>query len=402
MVTYITMPKFGLSMEEGTIASWFFCEGDMVKIGDELAEINSEKITNVIEAPVNGIIRKILTCVNETSACGVNIAIIADTLEEKIVETPIVSKKTEKTEEAETNEPSLAPKSLSGILITPRAKKIADDKGIDYSAILGTGIGGAITIDDLKTYSVPNAEPAKIVKKNFVPAETIVTGNEKRMSQMQNMIAKKMFESMNTTAQTTISMEADVTDLSKIYNERKAIYAFEGYKLTYTAIVIKAVALALESHPKLRNRIVGENLILTENEINIGIAVDVEDGLVVPIIKNANLKHLKLICKELDELAEKARTNKLEMSEMSGGVFTITNLGMFGITTFTPIINIPESAILGIGSIREQLVIKNGSILTNKLMNMSLTHDHRIINGAPAARFLQDVNTILSDFEKLL
>jgi pyruvate dehydrogenase E2 component (dihydrolipoamide acetyltransferase) len=426
MVTKIEMPKYGLSMEEGTIVSWLVLEGDEVRKGDELVEVSTEKITNTVLAPADGVLRKILVEAEKTVPCGKIIAIITDRNEDIsdsfITEKEVAVKKVDDTTNVQTKSNSVK-KNLGEIKITPRAKKIAENKGIDCSGIVGTGIGGAITIDDIKEYInntknqvVEQCQPTEAIKEQHIsmvngestPAEVsklasvFDSTSEKKMSQMEAAIAKKMFESISTTAQTTISTDADITFLAELYDKRKQLYNEDGFKLSYTAILIKAVAVALEKHPKLRTRITEKNTLNVIDEINIGVAVDIPDGLVVPVIKNANVKSLKAICKELTELADKARTNKITLDDISGGILTITNLGMFGIKYFTPVINLPESAILGIGAITKELTIKDGGIFTRSIMNMSLTHDHRVISGAPAARFLQEVKDILTDFRRFV
>jgi pyruvate dehydrogenase E2 component (dihydrolipoamide acetyltransferase) len=419
MVTNVVMPKFGLSMEEGTINSWLVNEGDKVKKGDEIAEVSSEKITNMVEAPEDGVIRKIIGEADSTLPCGELIAIIADENED-ISNAASENKKAEPAANAVSDAISKVEpvsKDLSSVNITPRAKKIAEEKGIDYSSIAGTGIGGAITIDDIKKYVKEGKNEVKAevneevkqevkpeVKQVVVPevqssakVESHTAVNGKKMSQMQRIIAKKMFESMSTTAQTTISRDVDVTELVNWYKASKAKYKNEGFKLSYTAILIKVIASVLEKHPQLRTRIVGENELQTINDMNIGVAIDIEEGLVVPVIKSANAKDLKTICFELVDLTQRAKQNKLSMDEMSGGTLTLTNLGMFDIKYFTPVLNMPESAILGIGAITEQPMIKDGGLFSRSIMNFSLTHDHRVIDGAPAARFLKDINAILTD-----
>lgn len=411
MVTNVVMPKFGLSMEEGTINSWLVNEGDKVIKDQELAEISSEKLTNMALAPVEGVIKKIIAEADSTLPCGEIIAIIADENEDI---SDIVPEKKEAEAAAEAvPDTSLkvepVKKDLSGINITPRAKKIAEEKGIDYSGISGTGIGGAITIEDIKKCikEGSNGIKAEVKPEEKVEVKPEVNNNiinkpvaaekGRKMSQMQRTIAKKMFESMSTTAQTTISRDVDVTELVNWYNSSKLNYKNKGYKLSYTAILIKVIASVLEKHPQLRTRIIGDNELLTVNDMNIGVAVDIEDGLVVPVIKSANAKSLETICSELVDLTQKAKQNKLSYDEITGGTLTITNLGMFDIKYFTPVLNMPESAILGVGAITEQPMIKNGGIFVRSIMNFSLTHDHRVIEGAPAARFLKDINDILTN-----
>ncbi|MER0280577.1 dihydrolipoamide acetyltransferase family protein [Clostridioides difficile] len=418
MITEVKMPKFGLSMEDGTIGTWLIEEGNIVNKGDELLEIETDKITNTVEATEDGVLRKILFEEGEVVNCGEIICIIADANEDISGLNPTVKTNIEKEEDTSSLEQIIEVKNLEiEKRITPRAKKIAEEKGIDYSNIEGTGIHGAITIDDLKNFMNKNLEEkvietnqSEVVEKGVrqdatsIPqiksAKTTIRENDvvTKMTQMQNIIAKKMHESLLTTAQTTIATELEITNLTKVYKSLKEKYKNAGIKLSYTALIIKAVAQALENHPKLRTQVFDENHFKINDEINVGVAVDIPNGLVVPVIKNANLKDLRTICIELSDLSEKAKNNQLNQDEMSNGTITITNLGMFGITYFTPVLNTPESAILGIGSIIEKVLVKEGAFYAGSVMNMSLTHDHRVVDGAPGARFLQEVTQNLLDF----
>ncbi|MGS5516568.1 dihydrolipoamide acetyltransferase family protein [Clostridioides difficile] len=418
MITEVKMPKFGLSMEDGTIGTWLIEEGNIVNKGDELLEIETDKITNTVEATEDGVLRKILFEEGEVVNCGEIICIIADANEDISGLNTTVKTNIEKEEDTPSLELITEVKNLEiEKRITPRAKKIAEEKGIDYSNIEGTGIHGAITIDDLKNFMNKNLEEkvietnqSEVVEKGVrqdatsIPqiksAKTTIRENDvvTKMTQMQNIIAKKMHESLLTTAQTTIATELEITNLTKVYKSLKEKYKNAGIKLSYTALIIKAVAQALENHPKLRTQVFDENHFKINDEINVGVAVDIPNGLVVPVIKNANLKDLRTICIELSDLSEKAKNNQLNQDEMSNGTITITNLGMFGITYFTPVLNTPESAILGIGSIIEKVLVKDGAFYAGSVMNMSLTHDHRVVDGAPGARFLQEVTQNLLDF----
>ncbi|HBG8471068.1 Dihydrolipoyllysine-residue acetyltransferase component of pyruvate dehydrogenase complex [Clostridioides difficile] len=409
MITEIKMPKFGLSMEDGTIGTWLIEEGAVVNKGDELLEIETDKITNTVEAPESGILRKILFEEGEVANCGETICIIADVNEDVSELNQTV--KTDIEEEKDTSNFEQLTK------ITPRAKKIAEEKGINYSNIEGTGIHGAITIDDLKNFMNKNLKEKdintnqnKATKKEVrqdvasisqpKSAKTSIGENDVviKMTPMQNVIANKMHESLLTTAQTTIATEFEVTNLTKVYKGLKAKYKKSGVKMSYTALIIKAVAETLENHPKLRTQVFDENHFRVNDEINVGIAVDIPNGLLVPVIKSANLKDLRTICIELSDLSERAKNNQLNPDEMNNGTITITNLGMFGITYFTPVLNTPESAILGVGSIVEKVLVKEGAFYVGSIMNMSLTHDHRVVDGAPGARFLQEVTKNLLDF----
>ncbi len=425
MVTNIIMPKFGLSMEEGTIGSWLKKEGDSVSKGDALAEVATDKITNTVEATGDGVLRKIVVLEGETVPCGSLICIVADAGDDISGEG-----ETPKVEEAVAVQESPAvltvasPILQDNVIITPRAKKIAEEKGLEYSHIKGTGINGAITIDDLKRFGRPisTAAPVALVAPvaPVVPAAPIAPAPVAsiqpvqsaplklsadaeiiQMTPIQGTIFKRMQESISTTAQTTICTEADVTPLTKVYNGLKGKYKIAGLKLSYTAMIIKAVAQALENHPKIRTKVVDANHTTVCNEINIGVAVDTPNGLVVPVIKHANLKDLRSICIELADLSDRAKKAALKSEDMENGVITITNLGMFNITYFTPILNIPESTILGIGAIIQKVLVKDNSFFIGSVLNMSLTHDHRIIDGAPGARFLQEVTANLADFKWL-
>lgn len=419
MATLVVMPKFGLSMEEGVIGSWLVSEGSPVKKGDALVEVETDKIVNTIESTEDGVLRKVIAHEGDTIPCGAAVCIIASENEDisELMGDKISSNiKKESPTSANTNTAAIKISSTE-IKITPRAKKIADDKGIDYLKISGTGIHGAITIDDLKKFMIqtqdtPQKETvieqvqaqkaaASIGFNDFIAQDNGVNGQIIKMTPMQNTIAKKMFESISTQAQVTISAEAEVTPLTKLYKELKSKYKAAGIKLSYTAMIVKAAAQALENHPKMRSFIVDAHHYKLTDEVNIGLAIDTPTGLVVPVIHNANLKDLRTICLEIEDLAKKAVENKLTIEDMSGGTFTITNLGMFNISTFTPIINAPESAILGVGMIKQQIVVKNDTFSIGSMMNLSLTHDHRIIDGAPAARFLMEITSNLSDFRWL-
>lgn len=374
MATVVEMPKFGLSMEEGTIASWLKQVGDYVQKGEAIAEVTTEKITNTVEAPAAGILSKIIVAVDETVSCGAPIALLGDPGE------------------------NMAAPAKTDIKITPKAQKLALEQGIDYAGIAGTGIGGAITIADVKNYLQGYGSVATAAQDTVVGSPV----GESKMSQLRSIIASRMVESLTVAAQTTMTMDMEVTELVKAYKQAKPEFKASGLKLSYTAILIKAVAIALQKHDKFRTSIVDSNVLKTATAINIGVAVDIEDGLVVPVLKNVQSKDLKAICRELEDLAARARENRLAVDEMSGGTMTITNLGMFGIKYFTPILNLPECAILGVGTLTEQPVVKDGGIYVKSVMTFSLTHDHRIIDGAPAARFLNELQAILSSPSRLV
>jgi len=256
---------------------------------------------------------------------------------------------------------------VGAIVATPAARKLAKDLGIDLSTVKGTGPGGRITREDVE------AAP-----RTPVAAGTLLHG-------MRKSIADRMLKSLQSTAQLTITTEADVTDLVA---RRERLQT--QFPLTFTDLVVEAVAGALAAHPRLRMTVEGD-LAEPHGEINVGLAVALEDGLIVPVLRDADNKSLPQIAQEARELAEKARAGSLGVDEVRGGTFTVTNLGMYGVDAFTPIINQPQVAILGVGRMLQKPAVYEGQIAVRWMMTLSLTFDHRIVDGAPAAAFLQDV-----------
>ena len=448
MVTKVIMPKFGLSMETGVLGSWLVEEGASVTKGSALAEITTDKITNTCEAPKDGILRKILLPEGEEAACGEAIAVLADTADEDISAECGGGQSeggafADSAEQAAAASPVPEKAAPADIKITPRAKKVAEEQGLEYSHIQGTGLLGAITISDLKKHGIPRKDPASAASVSAAPSSASVPSSASgpasasglasasapasgpstasapaaapkavfdtrpcegedvivKMSTMETAIAKAMQNSLLTTAQATIATEAEITELVRVYKQLKGKYTNAGVKLSYTAMLIKAVAMALENHKALRSTMADETHIKISSRIHIGVAVDIPGGLIVPVIRDANMKDLRTICLELSDLTQRAKDNKLTSDQLGGATITITNLGMFGITYFTPVLNVPESAILGVGDIIEKLMVKDGGFYPASVMNFSLTHDHRIVNGAPAARFLKEVTASLQDFK---
>ena len=408
----ITMPRYGATMEEGTINSWSVKEGDHFSKGDVLGEIAIEKLSNELLAEEDGVVLKIVAEEGATIPCGEPILIVGgvnETAESIVVSTPIIEKASSQpvaAAPARADEPtSSSPGHKVGdysenAAIAPKALQLAQELGVDYHTIKGTGRLGMITREDIQK-AVSDGSALKTAAPAVVPAAPSVVSSEIRpMSQMQSVIARGMAESLRTTAQTTITMDMDATNLVSIYHNHKDEYSSKGQKLSYTTILIKIVALALVEHKQLRTVIDGSTF-TTRAEINIGVAVDIPEGLVVPNIKNAHQKSISQITVELEDLGKRARSNTLTLDEITGGTFTITNLGTLGIKYFTPVLNPGESCILGVGTIQEVPYVKDGGIFIKPILYLSLTHDHRVVNGAPAARFLQTLQQIMNDGEKL-
>jgi pyruvate dehydrogenase E2 component (dihydrolipoamide acetyltransferase) len=322
-------------------------------------------------------------------------------------------------------------KDYSNILATPSTKKLARELNVDLTQIVGTGENGAITRDDvlnasksssmqtsqLSSISIDSKKQANSVQssiQNNQPKISIVSSGEKsstnfgqieiiKFSPTRNAIYKHMIESKNNTVVFTISDEVDITDLYNFREKHKERYEKQGIKLTYLPFIVKSVVDAIEKHPVINSSVNDANKeIIVKKYYNIGIATDTSEGLVVPVIKNSNNKTILEIAKEISELSIKARDHKLSLEDMNGGTFTITSLGNSFGQVFTPVINYPESAILGVGRIIEKPVVLNGTITIRKIITLSLTCDHRIIDGAEGSRFMNDVKFNIENFETLL
>ncbi|MEM3577544.1 MAG: dihydrolipoamide acetyltransferase family protein [Candidatus Bathyarchaeia archaeon] len=352
MVTKVVMPKLSLTMKEGTVGKWYKREGEKVEKGEPIVEIISEKATYDLEAPTTGILRKIL--VEEGSDAPVD-AVLA-----------FIAAPDEPLPEAEIQIEKPAEKE---ILASPAAKRLAREHGIDLSLVRGSGPEGRIVEEDVKKFIAESLGAALKVKET-VP----LTG-------LRKTSAERVASSFRTAPHSTLMMEVDVS---------KAVEIHEKLKVSYTAIIVGAAAKALRDYPLVNSTLEGEKIKIFE-DINIGVATATEHGLTVPVVHNADKKSVEELNKAIRELTEKARQGKLSKEDMSGGTFTVTNLGMYGVDFFTPIINPPEAAILGVGKVIQKPVVVDGRVEVKPLMMLSLSYDHRIIDGAPAAEFLGKV-----------
>lgn len=418
MANILVMPKLGLTMSEGVISNWRKQEGDIIKKGEILFDVETDKLTNEYEAINEGVLRKILVS-SGTVPVLAPVAIIGDE-DEDITE--LLSRtgagEAEETEvKTDNNAKSSTVAAVTGgrVKASPRAKKIAAELEVDINLIKGTGADGSITENDVKNYS----EKEKENKKKVSPAALLAAENigvdiskiekdtrimkddvikfklseelqrfadpqefRKPMSAMRRIIAKRMLESKQVSPTVTFNIKVDITAMKQFREEIK-----ETAKISYNDILVKVLSRILLEFPLL-NSSVEENDIIIRNYVNIGVAVALPEGLLVPVVKYANVKGLKEISEEIKTMAEKARNNELSPDELTGGTFTISNLGMYGIESFAPIVNQPEVAILGVNSIREEAVVVNGELKIKPMMNLSLTADHRVVDGAVAAEFL--------------
>jgi pyruvate dehydrogenase E2 component (dihydrolipoamide acetyltransferase) len=427
MAEVILMPRLSDSMEEGEIVGWHKKVGDAVEKGDLLAEINSDKATMDFESPKKGTLLFIGVHEGGKLIVGAPIAVIGEKGEafEHLlsgVVAPTASNGT--TQQASTSQvavaspeviPSVSTASVvethdqSRVFASPLAKEIAKSVGIAIENIQGTGDNGRIVKRDVeiaisKGVSAP-AETKSTVKEatKATPSVSISFGAEGYedlpLSGMRKTIAKRLSESMFTAPHFYLTMEINMDKAVEVRPKLNEIAA--PIKISYNDLVVKAVAAALRKHPVINSSWMGD-FIRQNHSINIGVAVAVGQALFVPVIRHADMKALGQISSEIRELAGKAKEGKLQLPEMQGNTFTISNLGMFDIEEFTAIINAPDSCILAVGSIIQKPVVKNGEIVVGNMMKVTLSCDHRVVDGATGAQFLQTFKSILEDPIRLL
>ncbi len=391
MAVTIVMPKLGMAMSEGVVAEWVRPDGAEVAKDDVVAVVESEKITYEVRAPESGVLRHAAT-VQETLAVGRPIGYVA-AVGETITTSPTGNGSAPHAEASGTvavgagvaARTEVVTATERPVLATPVAKRLAREHDVPLSEVTGTGPGGRIQEQDVLDYLARRAPGQEAAAQGPAVLRTIP------FSGVRATIARNMTESLQTMAQVTITTEADVTALVELYERVK-----RTADISLTSAIVTTVASALRAHPGLNATLAGTGIQLLA-EINIGVGVALERGLIVPVIREADRRSLVEIDRELKRLAEAARSGTLTPDEVAGGTFTITNLGMFGVDAFTPIINPPQVAILGIGRVVEKPAVYQGDIVKRSLMVLSLTFDHRIVDGAPAAAFLQ---TLREDLEQ--
>jgi pyruvate dehydrogenase E2 component (dihydrolipoamide acetyltransferase) len=403
MVTEVILPKLGQTMEEGTIVEWAKQEGEPVQRGEVLFMVETDKATLEVEAPARGFLRKILVPVGETVPVLTVVALITKTADEDIsayeFRVPGFEFQVDEAVEPETLElETLKPETR--IFASPRARRLAREKGVDLAQVTGSAPDGRIVERDVVAYletlaltppsaPTPPAPPA--------PVEAVEAIAEVPMSGVRAVIAQRMHESHQTTAPVTLTTEADATAFVELRERLKEALASElGFNVGYNDLFIKLVAHALRELSYMNARLEGET-ICQLREIHIALAVDTDRGLLVPVIRHADRKGVAKIAREVRELVERARTGKALPDELSGSTFTITNLGMHEIDAFTPIINLPETAILGVGRIKARPAVVEGELCVRQTMWLSLTFDHRLVDGGPAARFLQRIKQLVEN-----
>ncbi|MCB4335351.1 dihydrolipoamide acetyltransferase family protein [Bacillus cereus] len=393
MAVEVVMPKLGMAMKEGIITSWNIKAGDNVAKGELIASINSEKIETEIEAPADGTVLDIAVSEDEGVPPGTVICYIGKPNEKVEMQesTHVVEEKTSNIEVQNVQNQEANGKEVSKqrIKISPVAKKIAKSENLDIKALVGTGPGGRITkADVLKALEVRVNVPeiSEQEESNVIP----VTG-------MRKAIANRMHASLKNSAQLTLTMKVDVTDLVALHKEiAKVVQKRYDNKLTITDFVSRAAVLALGEHKEMNSAYIDDAIHQFEH-VHLGMAVALEKGLIVPAIRFANNLSLVELSKEIKNVAQKARAGSLSSDDMHGTTFTISNLGSFGIEYFTPVLNTPETGILGIGAIEHVPVYKGKKLKKGSMLPLSLTFDHRVLDGAPAAAFLRTIKHYLEE-----
>ncbi|CAG9622738.1 dihydrolipoamide acetyltransferase family protein [Sutcliffiella rhizosphaerae] len=437
MAVVITMPKFGLTMKEGTVSNWSVHQGRWVDSGETLFEVETDKITNEIEAPQSGILRHIFIKDGETADVGTPVAIIAEENEDisNFLQTDSFS---DDQEVDAVNSPPLQPEEAAKsefIKATPLAKKLAREQRIPLDTIAPSGPNQVIVARDIRDESTNRAsKPAisplakkyaeehrvdwenvnlknrimlpDIIEEQLKNQNTYEVKKEQQdlpprtvpMSGIRKVIAERMTSSWSTIPHVTLQKELDVSSLKKALST----LSIDGdTKLTYTHFLIAIVAAALKKHPAL-NAWCDNNELTYHDNVHIGVAVSLEEGLVVPVIRDANKLDLLQIAKRLKDVSARAKENRLTVDEMRGGTFTISNLGMMGIDGFTPIINPPETGILGVGRIIDKPVYVGETIVKCPMLTLSLSFDHCALDGAEAASFLQTIQYYIQEPLRLL
>jgi len=424
MAEVINMPRLSDTMEEGTLAKWFKKVGDTVKEGEILAEIETDKATMEFESFYDGVLLHIGIDEGSTAPVDSIIAIIGSKGEDvsEIVnnDTPIVKEEPApivkeepapivkeepapivkeepapvvKEEPAPVAKEQLKPVSIINIsndriLISPLAKKLADEKGIDISAITGSGDNGRIIKRDIDSFKTSNYSQFSQPRPHLTESSY-----ETQNSTMRKAIAKRLADSKFSAPHYYLNIELE---MDNIISFRKQFIQTQNIKISFNDIIAKAVSLSLAKHPKVNSRWYDDKIIFNEH-VHLGVAVAVDDGLIVPVVKFSNSKDLPQINTEIKDFAERAKNKKLSPSEIEGSTFTISNLGMFGIESFTSIINQPNSAILSIGAIVQKPIVKNNEVVVGNTMKLTLACDHRTVDGATGSLFLKTLKEYIEN-----
>jgi len=395
----IILPQWGMGMNDGEVVKWLKAVGDPVAKGDQLVEIESSKVNAEVEATADGTLGRI--DVEEGRIVDVG-TVLGYLLAEGDAESDLPAAAVAAGSASTPAPPVVAAKPAAAVatakggkqIVTPRARRLAKDMGIDLAGVVGTGPSGRVTEDDVKAASAAPAAgttgTAAPLPESVIPVKEMV-----KLAGLRGVIARRMTESSAIPA-VTLSTKADVTDT--VAFQRSLVGEWRQHKLRpqYQDLVIAAVARALKETPKANAHLVGDEIRILD-EVNVGVAMAVTDGLLVPVIKNADKKSLLEIAQEVRDLAKKAKSNTLSIDEMTNSTFSITNLSSYSIDEFNPLLNPPEIGILGVGTVEEAAVVVDGEVVVRSIANLNLAFDHRAWDGAPAAEFVRQIAKFLSD-----
>lgn len=411
MAREITMPKMGQTMEEGTVVNCLVKVGDEVKKGDVIFEIETDKATLEMESPAGGFVKFIVAEISQTLPVGAVMMILGEKDEQVATSSadrpaggagavPGAASTAAIPTPSATAPIEAAPepgRPMGKIMASPRAKKLAEDLGVNLANVKGTGPAGKITEQDVQNAAA--AKPAKPVALPPCPAAVTTPlsqatlGSTIKVNRLQRITAERMLKSKQEIPCFYLTVKVDMTELVGL---RAKVNESADVKVAFNDFIIKAVGTGLEKYPIMTGQLAGDAIKLAD-AIHVGLAISVPDGLVAPLVKDVNKKSVRQIARDSQALIERARNDKLDLSDLEGGCITVSNLGSFGIESFIPIVVPGQCSILGIGRIADTCVPDNGNILVRKLMNMTLSVDHKVANGAYAAQFLDLVKKMLEE-----
>ena len=407
MAYEILMPQLGLTMEEGTVSSWLKHEGDAVKAGEAILEITTDKLTNEVTSEHDGVLLKIVAQEGEDIPVKGLLGYIGEAGEQVGGAAAPAAVPVEAVAPAAASAAVIAPAAVSAsgarIRISPFARKLAANMGVDYSALTGSGPSGRIVAKDIYAAaearkSAPAAAPAAPAAAPAAPAakkgglELMEGDTIAKLSGMRKVVAERMLQSHTEIPPVTQNTKVDVTALMKF---RKSLIETAGKKFSVNDLILKATAKVLRAHPEVLVSY-DNGQVIQRAHVNLGMAVALDAGLIVPVIRDADKMGLDELAAKAKDLATRAKENKLTTDEYKGSTFSVSNLGMFGIETFTPIVNQPDAGILGVCAIQDELVMDDeGNISKHQVMRLSFTYDHRLIDGAVAAKFIMDLRDLL-------
>jgi len=382
----VLMPRIDPGMQSGKIVEWIKKEGELVQKGEPILVVEGEKTTFEIEAPDTGVLSKILADVGTDVQVSQPVAIIGES--EKSLQTAR-QKESIQHETAAQPPPVSRPTPSDRVIASPAARRLAQDRGVDLANVRGTGPGGRITREDVLAAMERASPTARAVSKVREPAVL----RKVKLEGIRKAVAERLTFSARNAVQVTLTMEADATRLVELKNKQDHV--------GFTAFAVKAVAKALERNSAMNSAVEGEE-ITTYSDINIAVAINIDQGLVAPVISNANKKSVLEVNAMIEELSQKAKENRLTIEELTGGTFTVTNLGAYDVESFAPVINPPQCAILGLGRIAYRPIAAGERVSARPATLLTLVFDHRVVDGVPAAKFLRDVRNHLEDPEGLL